>query len=567
MRASRRSVLLGLCVAACTESSRSTSAAGDGAPGRTDATVSVNPEGGGDGNASKGNAGESDAARLDAALTDGESSIDASRMDANDGARTPPGQDHSVLERNNHASRDGAFVEPLLTLAAAAKLAPDTAFQAVFAGSMLASPLYWERGPGGKGLFFAVTTGNDVFALDETSGATVWRTNIGQAAAGTGLSCGSIHPIGIISTPVIDASTGTLYVAGAIGASTIERHEVHALSVLDGSERPGFPVVVHGQSGGTTFTAQLENQRSALALVNGILYVAYGGHSGDCGAYHGWVVAIDTANPARLGSWATLGQGEGIWSPGGMASDGSSIFAVTGNSTVAAADHMTSDSEEVVRLTGLGVVTRDPHNLYFPSTWRDMDARDSDLSASNAMYVAVPGSTPSHLVVALSKDGQLYLLDPANLGGMGGHLVTIPVAAGGASIHTVPAAYETTSGVHIVLSDNAQGLCPAPRGKASTVLSVLIQPGAPPKPAVVWCAPLAGPITGPIATTTDGKADAVVWYMNGGKLTGVDGDTGKPIFDGGSFTCDGVRQWTSPIVVKGRVVVGGDGHLCSWSPH
>ena len=82
--------------------------------------------------------------------------------------------DQSVLERNNHPSRDGVFVQPKLTKAVAATLKLESAFKATFTGAMWASPLYLQNGPGGKGVFFAVTTGNDVFALDETTGATVW---------------------------------------------------------------------------------------------------------------------------------------------------------------------------------------------------------------------------------------------------------------------------------------------------------------------------------------------------------------------------------------------------------
>ena len=98
-------------------------------------------------------------------------------------------------------------------------------------------------------------------------------------------------------------------------------------------------------------------------------------------------------------------------------------------------------------------------------------------------------------------------------------------------------------------------------------MSVLIPAGAPPVPRVVWCAPLAGEATSPIATTTNGTADAIVWYMSNNRLTGVDGDTGAVVFTSADATCTAVRQWTSPIAVKGRIVVGGDGHLCSWSPH
>ena len=88
---------------------------------------------------------------------------------------------NSVLQRNNHPSRDGHFLQPLLTKLRAATLARDTTFSGTFAGSMWASPLYLENGPGGKGVFFAVTTGNDVIALDETTGAVTWMKNIGSS--------------------------------------------------------------------------------------------------------------------------------------------------------------------------------------------------------------------------------------------------------------------------------------------------------------------------------------------------------------------------------------------------
>jgi hypothetical protein len=55
--------------------------------------------------------------------------------------------------------------------------------------------------------------------------------------------------------------------------------------------------------------------------------------------------------------------------------------------------------------------------------------------------------------------------------------------------------------------------------------------------------------------------------MSNGKLIGADGDTGETVFNGGTGTCDGVRRWTSPIAANGRVVVGADGRLCSWSVH
>lgn len=110
----------------------------------------------------------------------------------------------------------------------------DDAFAANFIGNMAASPLYLANGPGGLGIFLVATTNNNVYALNETTGAVVWSKNVGSAPAGTGAGCGNISPVGITSTPVIDELTRTIYVAGAIGELLIDHHEVHALSVDTG---------------------------------------------------------------------------------------------------------------------------------------------------------------------------------------------------------------------------------------------------------------------------------------------------------------------------------------------
>jgi len=472
----------------------------------------------------------------------------------------------SVLERNKNPSRDGHFLQPTLTQTVAATMTATPGFTGTFTGTMYASPLYIENGPGGKGAFIAATTGNDVYALDETTGAVVWMKNIGGTPQMSGAVCGSINPIGIESTPVIDAASRTIYVAGAItdmpgAGSTITRHEVHALSVDDGSEKTGWPVDVSTvpASGGTTFMPQPANQRSALSLVGGTVYVAYGGHVGDCGPYHGWVVGINAANPAMKGGWATGGQGEGIWAAAGMASDGNGVFAATGNRT-GGGSSTHQDSEEVVRVTGLGTRA----DAYYPSRWQAMDGSDADVASVNPVYVEQAGSTPSKMVLQLSKDGHLYILDAGALGGMDGHKVDFTVTASGMSIHTAPTAYKTSQGLYFVFSTTSgANMCPGGvSGRA--VVALRLAPGSPPTPSIAWCAAMATTTTGPIATTTDGTANPIVWFTSGGVLKGVDGDSGAEIVSNGN--CADIQRWTSPIAVKGRIVAGGNGHLCSWSP-
>jgi hypothetical protein len=162
----------------------------------------------------------------------------------------------------------------------------------------------------------------------------------------------------------------------------------------------------------------------------------------------------------------------------------------------------------------------------------------------------------------------MYLLDSANLGGMGGHTVDFTVSTGNAmSVRTVPTAYTTAAGVHVAFTiERGTPNCPAGSPPVPVIMSVLIPPGTPPVPRVVWCSALTGTITAPSTTTTDGSDNAIVWYMNNSRLTGVDGDTGQVLFNGPATDTCAVTKWTSPIAVKGRIVVGGDGHLCSWSP-
>ena len=140
---------------------------------------------------------------------------------------------------------------------------------------------------------------------------------------------GNIRPLGITGTPVVDGITRTLYVAAMQAGN---KHMIYALSLSDGSTVPGWPVDVSTiRAGAASFNPAFQHQRGALLLLNGTLYVPYGGNFQDCGEFHGWVVGIPVANPAAPTAFVTRGIGGGIWAPGGLASDGVSVFAATGN--------------------------------------------------------------------------------------------------------------------------------------------------------------------------------------------------------------------------------------------
>src|SRR5262249_32132916 len=115
--------------------------------------------------------------------------------------------------------------------------------------------------------------------------------------------------IGIVSTPVIDPATGILYVVARTkknGSTHVPT--LHALDVAPGTERTNSPVILTASvSGGgagnvgnvITFDPQRQNQRSGLALVNGVVYICWASHC-DWGPYHGWVMGYDAASLQQL---------------------------------------------------------------------------------------------------------------------------------------------------------------------------------------------------------------------------------------------------------------------------
>ena len=473
----------------------------------------------------------------------------------------------SVTQRGGDSARTAHWVQSAFTTANVSKMALDANFKATFTGEMTAVPLFLASTTPGAGTFFAVTTQNNVYALDETTGATKWMHSIGaQLTGGPGPGIGNR---GIVSTPVIDPVGRVIYMAAAMAAG---RHEIHALSVDTGAEVAGWPVDVSKvTSGATTFNFTDQNQRSALSLVNGIVYVAFGDYYGDGGNYHGWVVSVNATDPTKVAGWATMGGQEGIWASGGMASDGNGVFAVTGNS--GANNRTNTDSEEVIRITGMSVPNRDNNNLFYPDIWQSgMNNGDKDFGSCSPSVITVPNSTPSKIIVAPAKPGRVYFLDAAKLGGATGQFADIVVAGTGSeSVYTAPTSYQSASGTFVAISTQIDSACPGGQSSGN-IMGLLMQPGTPPMPQIKWCASMNSGDDevrrrSPISTNSSAAgADPVVWFMSGSNLVAFNGETGAAIpFTSG--TCDGVHRFTSPIAANGRIIVGGNGHLCSWSVH
>ena len=444
----------------------------------------------------------------------------------------------SVLEHHGAPTRSGFY-----TSAGVAPGALHVAWKTAVDGKIYAQPLFLDVG--GDGALIAVTERNQVYALDAGTGAILWQRNLAAPVPLSSLPCGNIDPLGITGTPVVDASSRTLYLDAMTPGP---KHLVYALSVDDGSTRSGWPVDVSAaaRSGGVAFDSSVQNQRAALALLGGEVYVAYGGHYGDCGEYHGWVVGISTGNPSQVGAWATPAQGGGIWGPGGIASDGTSIFVTTGNTFGATA---WAGGEAVVRLGPGAVFSGAPADYFAPSNWQQLDDQDADLGGSG---VSIVGSR----LVALGKDGKAYLVDKANMGGVGGAVASTQVSP--SEIITGPASYSTSKGTYLVFRSEGQG-CPS--GQSGDLVALAVKDSS---VSVAWCADAHGRGS-PIATANG--SGAVVWTIGAqgdSRLHAYDGDTGAEL--GQSDAVGAVRAYQTPVAAKGRMYIGGDNAVYALAP-
>ncbi len=373
--------------------------------------------------------------------------------------------------------------------------------------------------------------------------------------------CGNIDPLGITGTPVIDETTQAVYLDAMIGDASGAHHRVFALSLKDGAPLPGWPIEVAEAlaARGQHFNTRFQNQRGALTILDGRVYVPYGGHYGDCGDYHGWVLGITLRDPRDIVSWSTRERGGGIWAPGGISSDGHALFVATGN-TIGTSTW--SDGEAVIRLMSDLRHEDRPQDFFTPSDWRALDDRDADLGGSNPLPLNMPSTSgPKLLVLALGKDARAHLLDGNNLGGIGGSLVSEPVST--RPIRTAPAAYPAADGV-LVAFQGPGANCPTGRGGNN--LTVLhIRTGSPPSLDTAWCGAFKGEGS-PIVTTTDGHANPMVWIVGAegdGLLHGYRGDTGEPLFTGGGpgNAMTGLRHFQTLLAAGDRLYVGADGRI------
>src|SRR5262249_41234546 len=145
------------------------------------------------------------------------------------------------------------------------------------------------------------------FAADLASvSAPLWQVNFGPSVP---FNLNDLQPeAGILGTPVIDTTTGTLYVVALTLENGNSVYRLHALDITSGAEKFNGPVLIQAAVPGTapdssngvvTFKPSNELQRPALLLAAGSIYIGFGTSipqpTTPVNLYHGWLLSYDAS--------------------------------------------------------------------------------------------------------------------------------------------------------------------------------------------------------------------------------------------------------------------------------
>ena len=304
-------------------------------------------------------------------------------------------------------------------------------------GYVYAQPLYVANltiAGGTHNVLFVATEHDSLYAIDADSGAIYWQQSFINPAAGIttvpngDAACTDLVPeIGITSTPVIDASSNTIYVLAKTKENGSYVQRLHALDLATHAEKFGGPVAIQatvngtgdGSSGGkVSFDPLRQHNRPGLLLENGHIVIAWASHC-DIGPYHGWVMSYNASTLAQEAVLNTSPNGglAGIWMAGdGLAVDASgNLYFSTGNGTY---DGTTGFGDSLVKLAPPANGTFAVTDWFTPFNQGSLNGGDTDVGSGGVLLLPdLPAGMPhQHLLVQMGKEGKIYLIDRDKMG-------------------------------------------------------------------------------------------------------------------------------------------------------
>ena len=511
-----------------------------------------------------------------------------------------------VLTFHNDNAHTGANLgETTLTLTNVNSLTFGKTGQAAVDGAVYTQPLIKSNllipGKGFHNVVYAATEHDSVYAFDADTLAPLWRRAFINPALGVtavsndDVQSSDIGPeIGITGTPVIDPASKTLYVVTKIKITNAAGigfdQQLHALDLATGAEKFGGPISIRATvpgngdgsiNGQVGFDPLKENQRSALTLSNGVVYVAFASY-GDNMPYHGWVLGYDarTLKQTFVYNATAQGGGAGIWMSGsGLSVDqDGGLYFVTGNGTFTPPGPAGDLGDTVVKFRGPSAFqSATLADSFTPADQQILQDNDLDLGSGSILLLPdQPGAHP-HLLITGDKAGRIYVLNRDGLGGYSPNdsqaVQEIPAAMKG--ILDAPAYFNgtvyfvgagiTNSGTAAITSPNTL--------RAYSLFNGRLNP-TPTVGAATYGFPGATP-----SVSANGSLNGIVWTIDrggqGGPGTGVlraylASNVGKELYNSNQAgTRDqggGYVKFSVPTIANGKVFVGGQGTLTAYGP-
>ena len=461
-------------------------------------------------------------------------------------------------------------------------------------GYVYAQPLYVPNlaipAGGTHNVVFIATEKDSVFAFDaDASPCQLLWQQTGLIAPGSqavrSLNLPITNPVivpfvGITGSPAIDVGKLLLYVVTAtqvIDIPTEYTHTLYALDLATGQPKIETTGKLITTAAGSTpvFFPALENQRAALLLANGTVFIAFGSYGGQ-GDYNGWLFAYDASSLQQTGEFEVTAppaiQG-GIWqSGGGPSADASGdIFVITGNGPFNANRTLASQSysDSFLRFTAAGGLSISD---YFTPCDQQALESEGQVGIGSTAPLLLPDSAGSvsepHLLIGGSEAGKLYVVNRDNMGEFLNspcpdsppRVQTIPIPGGGAILSTP------------LFWNNALYVSPANANLQSFAMSAGVLNAT---PSAAQSPESLGPQGSTPVLSSNGSANAILWLIDtGGALATPNtaailraydpADLSKEIYNSAinmKDTAGLAVKFSVPTVANGKVYVGTQSEL------
>jgi hypothetical protein len=297
-------------------------------------------------------------------------------------------------------------------------------------GAVYASPIV----VGGRTI---IATENNTIYSFTTGGTRVWSRHLGPPVPRSSLPCGNIDPLGITGTPVYSPATRLIYAVAELNNPI--RHELYALTTT-GAVKWHRSVDMPGVD------PKAMQERGALTIEGGGVWVPFGGLAGDCGAYKGRLVRVllDGTGPRTRWTVPTAREA-GMWTPPGPAVDTKGyLYQSVGNGASVPGDRY-DFSDSVLKLEARSHLV----DYFSPKNWAQENAVDADLGSQGATIVG-------QWIFIAGKGGTAYILRQSRLGHIGGQVSSMNLCTsfGGTAVVGNTVYVPCTDGVRAVTVDS-----------------------------------------------------------------------------------------------------------------